>query len=103
MRASGTTFDSLQSGRIARASLARFGSLARHTLFGASPALRPPQVQRQQAAQNCFVGHTGSVVAPAVGDCDGRIERFVRVIQPRRASVAKIGQRALFEFGLKAG
>ena len=66
-------------------------------------ALAPFQIQRQQAAEDFFVGGFGGVVGPAVGGGDGLVELLVREIEPGRALVVEVGQRALLEIGLMAG
>ena len=51
-------------------------------------------VERQQLTERVVVGNVGG---PAIGGCDGRIERRVRVVEPLRPSVVEICQRALLQ------
>jgi len=63
----------------------------------------PFQIQRQQAAEDFFVGHFGGVVGPPVGGGDGLVEGLVGEVEPGRAGVVEVGQGALFEVGFVAG
>ena len=64
---------------------------------------RPFQIQRQQAAEDFFVGHVGGVVGPAVGGGDGLVELLVGEVQPGGAGVVEVGQGAFLEIGFMAG
>ena len=50
------------------------------------------QIQREQFFKNFIIAHGG---VPAVGGEDCRVEFAVRVVEPRRALVVEIRQRAL--------
>src|SRR3972149_2860867 len=57
----------------------------------------PLQVQRQQPFENFLVTQS---MRPAVCIEDSRIEFLVRQVEPRRALVVQVGQRALLELCL---
>ena len=61
------------------------------------------QIQRQQAAEDFFVGHFGRVVGPAVGGGDGLVELLVGEVEPGGAGVVEVGQGALLQVGFVAG
>ena len=67
------------------------------------PVARALQVERQQAAQDFFVGHRRGVIRPVIGGGYGGIERLVRMVEPGGTGVVEIGQRALFQVGFVAG
>ena len=58
------------------------------------PCRRAFEVERQQPRQRVFLG---DILRPAIGGRDRPVEIAMRVVEPRRALVVEIGQRALFE------
>ena len=71
--------------------------------FSALQNHRPRQIQRQQVPQYFFIGRLCRNIVPAVGGGDGFVQFLMRVNQPGGTGVVEIRQRALFQFGLKAG
>ena len=55
----------------------------------------PRQIQRQQPRQDFFVGQSGGVVGPTLGGGHGLVQRGVGALQPGRALVVQVGERAL--------